>query len=133
MHTLLSPQKSKKSKKTKQSKPPVSYTNCRSSYISTLEIVYIFTGNNLSNLFTEVHWDSENTNNYINLQETTEAYTTLRTFITSTLLPVCKELQSYVANALTYFNDFNLDDFAKNILKVQPDDDPQTTSVSSCL
>ena len=64
------------------------------------------------------------------LQETTDTNTALRNFIGSTLLPVCKELQSYVANALTYFKDFNLDDFVKNILKIQPDDEPQTTSVS---
>ncbi|KAI6653807.1 hypothetical protein LOD99_3310 [Oopsacas minuta] len=62
--------------------------------------------------------------------DTSEDINTLNTFITSTLIPVYKELQIYVTNALAYFNDIDLDYFLRNVMKIQPDTELQSTSLT---
>ena len=50
-------------------------------------------------------------------------------FLKSTLIPVCKELQSYVSNSLNYFNEIDLDFVLTDVLKIQPNAEPPLTSV----
>ena len=63
-------------------------------------------------------------------QDSSEAVTLINTFLKSTLIPICKELQSYMSNSLNYFNDIDLDYVLTEVLKIQPNAEALSTSVS---